>query len=442
MSSACADADRDRPLDLVGIGLGPSNLSLAALAAPLAELRGRFFERRRSFAWHPGLLFPDSTITVSFVKDLVTLVDPTSPYSFLSFLASQRRLYQFVNADLPSVSRWEFDQYYRWVSGLLPSVRFGREARAVRLDGGCLVVDLGADEVRTRNVVVGTGPRPKVPAFVRPHLGPRVLHAERLLIDRPTLKGRSVVVVGGGQTGAEVFAEALADRDALPLAVHWVTRRTGFLALDESPFADELFAPGYSEFFYGLDAAERARLLEEQKLASDGITQGLLQRIYRKLYELDHLAPGRRVYGLHAGWELTALTPRSGGWLLDLEDRARERRRAVYGDVIVLCTGYESVLPDCLAPLRGAISMQGDEPTVRRDFSLEWDGPPGLGLYVQNGARSRRGIADPNLGLTPWRSAVILNSVLGREVYDLGPFSSVFDWNGSQDLPQQKGTTG
>ncbi|WP_256967364.1 lysine N(6)-hydroxylase/L-ornithine N(5)-oxygenase family protein, partial [Streptomyces caniscabiei] len=44
--------DPEAPRDLVGIGIGPANLSLAALAHPLAELDAVFYERRPGFDWH------------------------------------------------------------------------------------------------------------------------------------------------------------------------------------------------------------------------------------------------------------------------------------------------------------------------------------------------------------------------------------------------------
>lgn len=41
-------------LDFIAIGLGPFNLSLACLMAPLKEHRGLFLERNARFEWHPG----------------------------------------------------------------------------------------------------------------------------------------------------------------------------------------------------------------------------------------------------------------------------------------------------------------------------------------------------------------------------------------------------
>ena len=89
---AASNVQRVEPLDAIGVGIGPFNLSLAALLAPTG-FRARFFERNAEFQWHPGLLFPESTIQVSYLKDLVTLADPTSRYSFLAFLHAKKRFY-------------------------------------------------------------------------------------------------------------------------------------------------------------------------------------------------------------------------------------------------------------------------------------------------------------------------------------------------------------
>jgi lysine N6-hydroxylase len=40
-------------------------------------------------------------------------------------------------------------------------------------------------------------------------------------------------------------------------------------------------------------------------------------------------------------------------------------------------------------------------------------------VYVQNAERHTHGVGAPDLGLAAWRSAVILNSLMGREVYPL-----------------------
>lgn len=96
-------------------------------------------------------------------------------------------------------------------------------------------------------------------------------------------------------------------------------------------------------------------------------------------------------------------------------------------DIVVLGTGFSYELPEAMQPLGGLLHWDRDGFPVRRDFSVEWDGPPNLHIYAQDAARHMRGIADPNLSLMAWRSANIANSLLNRELYDVSGESTVFD---------------
>ncbi|MBR7678429.1 SidA/IucD/PvdA family monooxygenase, partial [Streptomyces daliensis] len=68
------------------MGIGPFNLSLAALAHGVPGLRTAHYDQRPGFRWHPGLLIEGATLQVPFLADLVTLADPASPWSFLNYL--------------------------------------------------------------------------------------------------------------------------------------------------------------------------------------------------------------------------------------------------------------------------------------------------------------------------------------------------------------------
>src|SRR5262245_24810087 len=122
-------------LGLAGIGVGPFNLSLAALLSPLPDLRWRFFERRPSFEWQGGMMLPGTRMQTSFLKDLVTPVDPTNRYGFLSYLVQKGRFYRFLNAEFSRVRRVEFADYMRWVAEQIPNLEFGAEVRDVAFDG-------------------------------------------------------------------------------------------------------------------------------------------------------------------------------------------------------------------------------------------------------------------------------------------------------------------
>jgi lysine N6-hydroxylase len=416
-------------LDVAGVGVGPFNLSVAALLQPLKELRAHFFEREPEFQWHSGLLFPETTIQVSFLKDLVTLADPTSPYSFVSYLFAVKRLYRFINAGFPRVLRTEFNQYLRWVCASLPNLSFGTPVQSVAFDGDLLALEVGGELVRAKNLILGSGLSPVISECAQPHLGPTVFYASQYLKKDVMTADRRVAVIGGGQTGAEVFYHLICDSANLPGQVYWISRRPNFLPLDESPFTNEFFTPNYSNFFFSLPEEEKPLMLAQQKLASDGVSESTLKMIYRRLYELEFLNCKKYAASLYPGWELIELSPvGDGGWALLLGDGCLGRYQTIYADVVVLCTGAEFKVPKYLEPMLDRIPLDRGQFLVRDDFSIEWDGPPSMRIYVQNAARHARGVSDPNLSLMAWRSAKIINSLVGRRVYDVEENSSVFNW--------------
>src|SRR5256885_1136259 len=117
----------NRAVELLAIGAGPSNL---ALAVALEELgfdglaeSSLVIERERSIEWQQGLLVPWAKSQVSFVKDLVTLRNPRSKFSFLNYLHSVGRLDDFINMGSFTPYRVEISEYLRWVAESLTKVR-------------------------------------------------------------------------------------------------------------------------------------------------------------------------------------------------------------------------------------------------------------------------------------------------------------------------------
>ncbi|MER6997172.1 SidA/IucD/PvdA family monooxygenase [Streptomyces sp. NPDC000410] len=405
----------DHILDYAAVGVGPANMSLAALAHGIDGLRGACLERRESFSWHPGLLLPEATLQVSLLKDLVTLVDPTSPFSFLSFLSSHGRLYRFLAADFPAVLRTEFNQYLQWVAGQLPSLTFGTDVRSVDFHDDAFHVRTDKDEVTARHLVLGTGLTPRVPESFRPFLGPTVFHSGEFLLRDPDVAGRRVVVVGGGQSGAEIVRHLATGGSAH--SITWVSRRSSFLPMDDSPFANDLYSPAYVRHFHGLPADRRARLLDQQKYTSDGVDLQVLQDIYRLSYRDEFIEdnPGRLRF--LPDCTVTALEGSPGDWKLFTDASGPDAPAALAADIVILCTGYGYELPGFMAPLAPRLRRADGLLVVGDDFSLAWDGPAENRIYLQNGARHAWGVADPNLSLLAWRSAVILNSILGETRY-------------------------
>ena len=82
--------------DLIGIGFGPSNLALAIALQEREKAQGKldvlFLDKQADYRWHGNTLVTQSELQISFLKDLVTLRNPTSPYSFVNYLRHHGRL--------------------------------------------------------------------------------------------------------------------------------------------------------------------------------------------------------------------------------------------------------------------------------------------------------------------------------------------------------------
>ncbi len=94
-------------------------------------------------------------------------------------------------------------------------LELGHAARSLDREGGTFVVTLESRQVEADQVVVATGPFqvPRVPALAR-DLAPEVFQAHSTGYRRPgDIPGKTVLVVGGGNTGFQIAKELAATRD-------------------------------------------------------------------------------------------------------------------------------------------------------------------------------------------------------------------------------------
>ncbi|MFF5501673.1 lysine N(6)-hydroxylase/L-ornithine N(5)-oxygenase family protein [Streptomyces roseolus] len=438
MTGSTHQQDLDRPHDLVGVGIGPFNLSLAALADGVpGGIAASFFEQRPAFHWHPGLLIEGATLQVPFLADLVTLADPASPWSFLSYLKSRERLFPFYFAERFHIQRAEYDAYCRWVSERLSGLHFGHQVDSVRwnperklfevdftqLDPDGEAAALG--RAYSRNVVLGVGTEPYVPEPLRPLAdapGVPVFHAADYLAHRESLLAAGhVTVIGSGQSGAEVFLDLLRGRPAGAERISWLSRTEAFAPMEYSKLGLEHFTPDYTRYFHALPEQVRGELVPRQWQLYKGIDAETIAAVHDELY--------RRT--LHGGWPDAVLTPgvrvRTAGRVattqveLHLEHVQQGTRSRLTTDAVVLATGYRERPVDRM--------LAGLDPYLRHDaagrakidehYRLVLDRSVTGAVFVQNAERHTHGVGAPDLGLAAWRSAVILNAVTGKEPYPL-----------------------
>lgn len=406
----------ETPLDLVGIGAGPFNLALAALLDGEPGLRARFFERRAAFEWHPGMLLPGAKLQTTCLKDLVTAVAPTSPHSFLAYLVTHGRFYQHLTAEFDSIDRREFADYLRWVAERVPTMAFGHPVREVTATAEGFRVHLDGTQVSTRQLCVATGRRPIIPEWMEALPRERAYHnAEYLLRELPA-DVRRIAVVGGGQSSAEIVLDLLAKTHTGLTEIAWLSSRTNFAPLDDTPFTNELFTPAWVETFHALPENKRDCLLAAQHLAGDGISPQTLRELYQTLYRRRHFDTQGAYASLLPGREVFAAERVGRRLRLFAHNRLTGTYNHEEVDAVILCTGYRSALPACLAPVAEHIARDScGRPQVDAHFRAHWTGPGEGRLYLQNLSEHNHGIAEPQLSLMAWRAGVIANAVLGKQ---------------------------
>ncbi|MFD8146648.1 lysine N(6)-hydroxylase/L-ornithine N(5)-oxygenase family protein [Streptomyces sp. NPDC059708] len=432
---------RDQEIyDVVGIGFGPSNMSLAialkehGAGAPQHPVKSHFFERQPTFGWHRNMLLPSATMQISFLKDLATFRNPMSRFSFVSYLHASNRLVQFVNNQSFIPTRQEFHQYLEWAAaGLSDQVTYGAEVTSIRpvTGPGARTPDLLEVEVRTggavstvtaRNVVVSTGLVPRLPEGVS--AGERVWHSSEFLSrfnaqDPRDLK--RVVVVGAGQSAAEVTRFLY---DSLPHAeVSAVIPSYGYSVADDTPFANQVFDPDtVDEYYFGTQGARDAFWRYHRNTNYSVVDADVIRSLYQRSYD----EQVRGVQRLHFRnlTRVDAVEGSAGGARVVLRSLLDDSREELAVDALVFASGYDGLDPARLLGEDFDRHFQRDAAgrhRVERDYRLVATSGLSCGVYLQGGTEHSHGLTSALLSNIAIRSGEIADSiVLRRTERELG----------------------
>ncbi|WP_425580471.1 lysine N(6)-hydroxylase/L-ornithine N(5)-oxygenase family protein [Streptomyces thermocarboxydovorans] len=398
----------------MGIGLGPFNLGLACLTEPIAELDGIFLESKPDFAWHAGMFLDGAHLQTPFMSDLVTLADPTSPYSFLNYLKEKGRLYSFYIRENFYPLRVEYDDYCRWAASRLSSIRFGTTVTEVIYDGEAYVVrtDTGESFI-ARHLVLGTGTTPHVPEACR-DLGGDFIHNSRYLHHKEQLqRKKSITLVGSGQSAAEIYYDLLSEIDVHGYRLNWVTRSPRFFPLEYTKLTLEMTSPEYIDYYHALPEQTRYRLMAQQKGLFKGIDGDLINEIFDLLYQknLGGPVPTR----LLTNSALTGARHENGTYTLTFHQEEQDKDFEIESEGLILATGYHYVEPEFLKPVRQRLryDSQGNF-DVARNYAID---VTGRGIFLQNGGVHTHSITSPDLGMGAYRNSYIIRELLGTEYY-------------------------
>ncbi|MFJ2603587.1 lysine N(6)-hydroxylase/L-ornithine N(5)-oxygenase family protein [Streptomyces sp. NPDC091279] len=413
--TALADPTK-KTYDFVGIGLGPFNLGLACLTEPITELDGVFLESKPDFEWHAGMFLDGAHLQTPFMSDLVTLADPTSPYSFLNYLKERGRLYAFYIRENFYPLRVEYDDYCRWAANKLTSVRFSTTVAEVTYDEAAelyAVRTTAGDVYRARHLVLGTGTPPYIPEACR-DLGGDLLHNSRYVQHRSELvKKESITLVGSGQSAAEIYYDLLGEIDVHGYRLNWVTRSPRFFPLEYTKLTLEMTSPEYIDYFRELPEETRYRLTTEQKGLFKGIDGELINEIFDLLYQknIGGPVPTR----LLTNSALTGARYENGSYTLSFRQEEQGREFDLESQGLVLATGYKYAEPAFLAPLKDRLRYDSHgQFDVARNYAID---VTGRGVFLQNAGVHTHSITSPDLGMGAYRNSFIIRELLGSEYY-------------------------
>ncbi|MGG3989607.1 lysine N(6)-hydroxylase/L-ornithine N(5)-oxygenase family protein [Bacillus smithii] len=415
---------REQILDVIGVGIGPFNLGLAALLEKTG-CRSLFFDRKDQFDWHPGMLLEGTTLQVPFMADTVTMVDPTSRFSFLNYLHEHNRLYRFYFFEKFLIPRTEYNHYCQWVASQLPQLQFGCEVENIeQTEEGYYRVTVYCQKEKerktyhTKHVVVGVGTRPYVPDKFQNVLGDRVFHSGQYLNKRDNiLSANSITVIGSGQSAAEIFHDLLLKQPEDDYQLNWFTRSKGFYPMEYSKLGLEHFSPDYTRYFYRLPKEKKKEVLSKQALLYKGISFKTIADIYELLYER---TVGNKVLNVHlqALTELVSIEEWDHLYRLTLYQHEQEKSHQLNTDVVILATGYHPYIPDCLQGIKHIVDWDEDgQLVIQENYKVKLNKEGQNHIFVQNGELHTHGVGAPDLGLGAFRNATIINQLAGKEIY-------------------------
>lgn len=408
--------------DLVGIGFGPSNIALAIALKEKHEndrdFRALFLERQPSFAWHKHMMLDDTRMQVAFLKDLVSLRNPMSRFSFINYLHQKRRLQDFINLKTFYPSRHEFADYLAWAASHFDETcKYGQEVMSVtphvrgdRVD----LVDIQARDsdgtphrYQARNLVVSVGGSAYFPECFKPlRNDPRIFHSSTYLkdiSDHP--RARRIAVIGAGQSAAEIFMD-LQNHPGSP-QVDLIIRGSALKVSDDSPFSNEIFNPQLVDLLYD-NPDMNAQLLKEYwhtnyAAANPDLVERIFDVFYQQKVKERHrhrMLRFHEVADVHASERAVHLT---------FTDKINGNEVTHAYDAVILATGY---VRDRHRALLTSLRPYLDDFSVDRHYRLVSTADFEPGIFLQGACEDSHGISDTLLSILAIRAAEICDALV------------------------------
>ena len=426
---------KDEIHDMICVGFGPASLAIAIALHDALELQDRsslwalngrppnvaFLEKQRHFAWHPGMLLEGARMQITFIKDMATLRNPRSSFTFLNYLHNKGRLVRFTNLGTFLPQRIEFEDYLKWCAGWFDDVvQYGQEVLSIAPDFQSFEqkdithfqvtyrdVRTGLlSSLRARHVVIAAGGSGTIP-LPFPQNDPRVIHSSQYATVTPRFlknrdQGYRIAVVGSGQSAAEIFDDLHSRYPNSRTSL--IIRGKALRPSDDSPFVNEIFDPCRVSEFYSQSAGVRESANIENRCTNYGVVRlELLERLYEKLYMQ------RIRYGNDERDWPHRIIPNSTVVAVNTFDKfvsiytdvsSKDSPHEMDFDFVIVATGYtrnehEKLLGKWLHDIPGR-DQSHQSWTVGRDYRVNFESEPAIsheaGIWLQGCNENTHGV--------------------------------------------------
>jgi lysine/ornithine N-monooxygenase len=418
--------------DVIGIGFGPSNIALAIALQEQREaghpVDAFFIEKQPEFAWHKDMLLDNSSMQISFLKDLATLRNPTSRFTFINYLHEKSRLQDFINLKTFFPSRQEFSDYFVWAASQFShQCAYGEEVVEILPEKRGNLVPLLLVRTRNRaglvrdrharNIVISIGGTANIPAgFSTLQHDPRVFHSSSYLSSiRNNSAAKKIAIIGAGQSAAEIFL----DMHGLPgsPSIDLIMRARSIKPSDDSPFVNQIFDSSFVDDLFPRAAAERAEILREYRHTNyAGPDVDLIEQIYRVFYQQKVVGEAR--HHLFKRHEIVEVNSDADGIHIDMTDLNTGQQITERYDAVVLATGYQR---DQHRALLAPLAPYLRDLAVDRYYRVKSVPEFKPAIFLQGANEATHGLSDTLLSITAVRTGEIGDALLTAHAHALRP---------------------
>lgn len=410
--------------DVLGVGFGPANLSIAIALEEQAkthQLSYCFLEQKPAFEWHSGMLLTGARMQISCLKDLVTLRNPTSPYTFVNYLHSNQRLNSFINLGNMYPSRIEFNDYLLWVARQFKSaVTYDQRVihtEPIEENGIISKVKVISTNVQgeqtfylAKNLIISMGGMPKLPDLFNGLEHNNVIHSSKYKAwceSVTTLPVQpKIAIVGAGQSAAEIFLDLT--NHYSNGEIHLVNRRFALHPSDDSPFVNEIFDTEFTDQFYASKEEEQAAILKRFSGTNYSVVDiEDINAIYNLLYLQQVTGQGsHRHLRCH---DIQAIDIKETKITLRFHDRINKQQSWHDYDAVILATGYRyDEFHQVLNKVEPFIANQ----RVERSYRMPMTKNCQANIFLQGCCESSHGLSDTLLSVLAVRSKEVADALL------------------------------